>query len=157
MVDDRTSITDHPSLILEHVKTYFEAWHGPRQSEDIPKGSLWEEIYRPADDVDAKWYAQLLDIPSNVEIERAIKDAPSGKSAGASKVTKELLQRMGKRAMRLFCEVVKASALYCRVPLQWTEGIIFCLSKTNPWSGSLADVRLITLLEHERARVCSRF
>jgi len=149
-VDDRIAITDHPSHILDHVKTYFEAWHGPRQSEDIPEGSLWEEIYRPADDVDAEWYAHLLDIPSNVEIERAVKSAPSNKAAGASKVTKELLEHMGKKAMRLFCEIVKASVLYRRVPLQWTEGVIFCLSKTNPWTGSLADVRPITLLEHGR-------
>ncbi|KAF8924035.1 hypothetical protein BGZ47_004259, partial [Haplosporangium gracile] len=149
-VDDRISITDHPSQILAHVKTYFEAWHGPRQSEEIPRGSLWEEIYRPADDVDAEWYAHLLDIPSNVEIERAIKAAPSGKAAGASKVTKELLEHMGEKAMGLFCEIIKASVLYRRIPLQWTEGVIFCLSKTNPWSGSLADVRPITLLEHGR-------
>ncbi|KAF9078886.1 hypothetical protein BGX23_005989, partial [Mortierella sp. AD031] len=84
-VDDRISITDHPSDILTNVKDYFEAWHGPRQSKDIPEGSLWEQIYRPAEDVDAEWYVHLLKVPSNVEIERAIGAAPSGKAAGASK------------------------------------------------------------------------
>ncbi|KAG0067223.1 hypothetical protein BGZ90_001101 [Linnemannia elongata] len=31
------------------------------------------------------------------------------------------------------------------MPLLWTEGVI---SKINPWTGSLANVRPITLLEH---------
>ncbi|KAG0039282.1 hypothetical protein BGZ89_007931, partial [Linnemannia elongata] len=44
----------------------------------------------------------------------------------------------------------KACVQYQKIPLQWTEGVIFCLSKTNPWTGSLADVRPITLLEHGR-------
>ncbi|KAH7036152.1 hypothetical protein BKA57DRAFT_521286 [Linnemannia elongata] len=98
-VDDRISISDHPSDILTNVRLYFEKWHGPRQSKGIPKGSLWEQIYQPAEYVEAG-YESLCPIPKDT--------------------------------------------------LQWTEGVIFCLSKTNPSTGSLADVRPITLLEHGR-------
>lgn len=149
-VDDRISITDDPSVIPTKVRTFFEEWHGPIPSEDIPEGSLWEQIYRPADDVNLEWYAHLLNIPSDAEIERTINATPFGKAAGASKVTKELLTLMGEKATRHFYEIVKVSIRHQRIPLQWTEGVIFCLSKTSPWTGSLADVRPITLLGHGR-------
>jgi len=107
-IDDRTSISDHPPDILTTVRDYFEKWHGPKQSKGIPKGSLWEQIYQPAEYLEVEWYEHLLDVPRDAEIERAVRAAPSGKAAGASKVTKELLTHMEEKATRLFYGIVKA-------------------------------------------------
>jgi hypothetical protein len=36
------------------------------------------------------------------------------------------------------------------LPKQWKMGIIYCIPKSAEWSGDMADVRPITLLEHSR-------
>ncbi|KAI7818908.1 hypothetical protein BC939DRAFT_273320 [Gamsiella multidivaricata] len=138
--DDHTQNLLEPQEIKEYVRDWFIKWHGPRPAQPLEPGSRWEQQYRPKEWIDEEWYSTLMDPPTYEEFEEALDEAPKYKAPGASGLSNDLFQKQGQ---------VGKHILY-HVPKDWRTGRIYCIPKAAEWSGSMADVRPITLLEHAR-------
>ena len=139
-----------PEKIKSHVREWFKNWHGPRPAKPLEPGSRWERQYAPLDWIEDEWYNGLMDPPTRGELRAVVLDAPKDKAPGVSGITNELFQHQGERGHNILFQIVGASIVQKTIPKDWKTGLLYCIPKTTEWSGNMAEVRPIALLEHAR-------
>jgi exonuclease III/ribonuclease HI len=142
-------ILDDPQEVSAATLAYFQdTWHAPRIVHDLDE--FWTKYYAPREDIDQAWFAHLMDPPTFEETTAAIGDSPSNKAPGPSGLTGDLLKHLGPLALSTFHVVLQACLAQAIIPSSWLRGMLYCIPKGACWSGRLADVRPLTLLEHGR-------
>lgn len=136
-----------PRRIKDHVQDWFNRWHGPRPSRSLA-GTRWEKQYAPIEWVQEEWYDGLMAIPLPSEFEAAVTESPKHKAPGSSGISNELFKNQGKHGKYILYQIVSACIVQQDMPREWKTGIIYCIPKAPEWSGNMAEVRPITLLEH---------
>ncbi|KAI7822883.1 hypothetical protein BC939DRAFT_172928 [Gamsiella multidivaricata] len=136
--------------VKDTVKRHFNEWHGRREVQPLDDHPRWKAQYEPKEWIDPTWYNGLMDPPSMEELLAALKESPKAKAAGISGVANDLFLKQGGVGDYILFQLICACLLQEDVPFEWKTGIVYCIPKATEWSGSLADVRPITLLEHGR-------
>ncbi|KAF9536744.1 hypothetical protein EC957_009809, partial [Mortierella hygrophila] len=96
-----TYVLDDPKEIKSRVRQYFcDTFHKARPTQ--PMSAEWEEAYQPRADIRPEWYDSVMAIPDYAEVCEAVAAAPLGKAPGHSKVSGDLLKRLGPLAQALF-------------------------------------------------------
>jgi len=142
-------VIDEPEEVKRATLEYFrDVWHAPRTVQDPDE--KWARYYAPRTDIDPTWFETLMDTPSREETDAAITAAPNNKAPGESGLSGDMLKRLGPLARSLFHLVLQACVVQAAVPTPWLRGMLYCIPKGPCWTGRLADVRPLTLLEHGR-------
>jgi len=142
-------VIDEPQAINAATLAYFrDVWHAPRIIATLDE--TWTPYYAPREDIDPAWFEHLMDPPTLEETSAAITASPTNKAPGPSGLTGDLLKRLGPFAQYLCHLVLQACVVQATVPSSWLRGMLYCVPKGKCWSGRLADVRPLTLLEHGR-------
>jgi len=139
-----------PEELKTRVRAWFDKWHGPRPAQPLEPGSRWEKQYAPQEWIKEEWYDGMMDPPSREEFDAIVQDAPKSKAPGVSGLTNEMIQHQGWHGHHILFQIVAASIIQEQVPLDWRTGLLYCIPKTPEWSGNMAEVRPIALLEHAR-------
>ncbi|KAF9119721.1 hypothetical protein BG015_006256, partial [Linnemannia schmuckeri] len=102
-----TYVIDDPDEIKARVRQYFcDTFHKERPTQ--PLSDEWRAAYQPREDVCSEWYDSVMVVPDYEEVCAAIAAAPLGKAPGHSKVSGDLLKRLGPLAQALFVVLVQA-------------------------------------------------
>ena len=143
-----TTETD-PKKVKERVVEWFNEWYKPRPAQPLDD-RRWKEQYQPQKDIDEEWYDRLMDAPTRQEFDEATGKAPKLKAPGLSGITNEILQQLGEVGDFILYQMVGAGIVQGDLPTAWKTGLLYCIPKTSEWSGNMAEIRPITLLEHAR-------
>ncbi len=138
-----------PTKVKAKVVEWFRQWYRPRPAKPLEE-ARWREQYAPCKDVDEEWYAGLMEAPTREEFDEAVKTAPKMKAPGLSGITNDILQHLGEVGKFILYQMVGAAIVQGEFPKAWKTGLIFCIPKTSEWTGNMAEIRPITLLEHAR-------
>jgi len=91
-----------------------------------------------------------LELPTFDEWLLTIKHLPNDKAPGPSKISNELLKKMGPLANKLLYKIICACFLSGVTPAQWNIAHVYLIPKPKPWNCDLNNTRPITLLETVR-------
>ncbi|KAF9145304.1 hypothetical protein BGX20_006948, partial [Mortierella sp. AD010] len=141
---------DEPVKLKETADRWFTRWHGPRPAKPIEPESRWEQQYKPQEWIQEEWYNGLMDPPSQEEFDFVIKNSPKFKAPGISGITNDMIKNHGPIGRYILFQIVGATIVQKNVPDEWKTGMLYCIPKAAEWSGNMAEVRPITLLEHAR-------
>lgn len=145
-----TTMEDDPQQVREITRSYFVDWTQARRSREPMADARWRHIYTPIRGVDQAWYDPLGDQVSAEELKKRLRELPNGKAAGVSGVTNEMLKHAGTDVHALMAAIFTACLDRQDVPEAWKVGVIHPIPKTPQWTGDLAQLRPITLLETVR-------
>jgi hypothetical protein len=113
-----------------------------------PLAGRWIEVYKPCQTIDPQWYNGLMLPPTQVEVQQAISQGPTGKAGGPTCITNDMIKHLGGQGLELFAVLCVRVFTDSRCPSAWKCGLIYPIPKTATWCGDLDAVRPITLLEH---------
>ncbi|GJJ69416.1 hypothetical protein EMPS_01762 [Entomortierella parvispora] len=147
-VDGNTVNETDPVKVKEKVAEWFQEWYRPRLAK--PLEGRWKEQYQPKNNIDEEWYDGLMEAPTRKEFEQAVRTAPKLKAPGLSGITNDILQHLGEVGKFILYQIVSAGIVQSELPKAWKTGLLYCIPKTSEWTGNMAEIRPITLLEHAR-------
>src|SRR6266542_6126648 len=95
-------------------------------------------------------YKDLMQIPSWDEWLNTVKELPSGKEAGKSGISYEMIKHLSEDMQISVYNLVCASISTGRIPDAWNEATVYPIPKPKPFNANLSNTRPITLLETVR-------
>jgi hypothetical protein len=154
MLDDKHGqpyVTDDADTVKGEVLHYFcDVWHAPHICEKLKDHPFWANAYKEHSNYGDDVWEGLMAVPSTGEVYAAVSSAPLRKAPGVSGIPGDVLKRLGPTATLIFVTLIQACIAKAKIPLAWTQGLIYCIPKGRVWSGRISEVRPITLLEHLR-------
>ncbi|KAG0343273.1 hypothetical protein BG005_002520 [Podila minutissima] len=99
-------------------------------------------------DYSADVWDGLMMVPRTSEVNSAISSAPLCKAPGVSGVPGDLTKQLRSTAQSMFCILIQACIAQAKIPLSWTQGLIYCNAKGRVRSGRIREMRPINLLEY---------
>ncbi|CAG8853149.1 24498_t:CDS:2, partial [Gigaspora margarita] len=77
--------------------------------------------YKPKNKIDNVWYKGVKDEISIEELKVIIEEAPKGKAIGSSKVSNEMIKRLGNKAIKSFLKIMNACMKFQMVSNSWKK------------------------------------
>ena len=118
------------------------------QNEELK--NYWKNEYIPREDIDEHIYESLLGDIGKEEWLDNLRGLSRGKAGGLLKITYKILKEsngeMKELLRNFFNEYIRVELM----PIDWSKGIIYPISKPGDWNLNLDKTRPITLLECPR-------
>src|SRR6266498_3104700 len=141
-------ITD-PDIVMKETNQHFQTIAGAVNKEKIlVEGDHWYKQYDPKTmNINADIYKDLMQIPSWEDWLLVIKELPSGKAAGKSGISYEMIKHLSEEMQISVYNLVCSSISTGRIPDAWNEATVYPIPKLKPFNANLSNTRPITLLE----------
>ena len=110
----------------------------------------WERHYEPIEAIDNDCYSGIMDIPTYDDWLLTLKHLPDHKAPGPSKITNEMLKKLGPKMNRFLYTIICACFISSFTPLQWNLAYVYLIPKPKSWNCKLDNTRPITLLDTVR-------
>src|SRR6266498_3301532 len=146
--DVEVLITD-PDIVMKETNQHFQTIAGAVNKEKIlVEGDRWYKQYDPKTmNINADIYKDLMQIPSWEDWLLVIKELPSGKAAGKSGISYEMIKHLSEEMQISVYNLVCSSISTGRIPDAWNEATVYPIPKLKPFNANLSNTRPITLLE----------
>src|SRR6266542_3939810 len=144
-------ITD-PDIVMKETNQHFQTIAGAVNKEKIlVEGDRWYKQYDPKTmNINADIYKDLMQIPSWDDWLQVIKELPSGKAAGKSGISYEMIKHLSEEMQISVYNLVCSSISSGRIPDAWNKATVYPIPKPKPFNANLSNTRPITLLETVR-------
>jgi exonuclease III/ribonuclease HI len=141
-------VTD-PEKIKEITNHHFQTCAGGINEEKLIP-DRWINQYTPKNNIDENIYNSLMDEPTIQEWNEVLKQLPSDKAAGPSKITNEMLKHLGDKMNSVLWKFVCACFKLNDIPKEWKKANVYPIPKPKEWECQLNNTRPITLLDTTR-------
>src|ERR1043165_4936457 len=145
MLDDGTLTTDEQE-IADKVNHHFQSAALPVMDppDEIP--DEWKPSYEPLP-IDDSIYKSQLDLIDMNELNETLNQCPTGKAAGVSGITYEMIRYASKQyklhLLNLFNGCLKTGL----TPTNWKYALLYPIPKPMEWECDINKTRPIVLLE----------
>ncbi|KAF9271312.1 hypothetical protein BGZ74_006201, partial [Mortierella antarctica] len=145
-VSGQPYVTDDVATVKAEVLRYFtDVWHAPRNCEPLQDHLFWADAYKNRSDYSADVWDGLTMVRRTSENNSAISSAPLRKAPGVSAVAGNLIKQIGSTARSMFCILIQACIAQAKIPLSWTQGLIYCIPNGRVWSGRISETLIHVL------------
>src|SRR5215216_6051113 len=115
-----------------------------------PNWKNWERHYEPIETIENDCYSGIMDIPTYDDWLLTLKHLPDHKAPGPSKITNEMLKKLGPKMNRFLYTIIYACFTSSFTPIQWNLAYVNPIPKPKPWNCKLDNTFPITLLDTVR-------
>jgi ribonuclease HI/endonuclease/exonuclease/phosphatase family metal-dependent hydrolase len=136
--------------VLKAVKDHFDKLSNTAIKPTAQLEREWTEEYEPLEQVEDDYFVDIMDPITPAEWAEVLHTLPTGKAAGPSKISYEMIKNSSKKFKDILRRFYDLCLQINDLPNQWNQAIVYPIPKPGDWELNLTKIRPITLLETPR-------